>query len=148
MKENIPDLNISHNAVGRLKASAYLPLLSLLGFSAGVANGLLGAAGGILLVVFLPIIIKNSRFSSSLKAMESRDIFASAICVMLPITVISSIVYFLNGTQASIKDVVFLAIPASIGGFIGAILLGKISTGLLKKLFAVLVIISGLRMIM
>ena len=114
--------------------------LALLGLAAGFANGLLGAGGGILIVFGLSPLL-----SSDLNG--SRDVFANALAVMLPISVVSVISYMLKGRFDTDAFGLYV-IPAVIGGFTGAILLDKLKLSLIKKLFAILVIWSGVYLIM
>ena len=108
------------------------------GFLAGITNGLLGAGGGIIIVFILSILIKDEA--------TPRDIFANALCIMLPLSLVSYIIYALNGS-INFGGALPFFIPAIAGGTIGGILLSKINTELLKKLFAALVAISGILMI-
>ncbi|MBR2388603.1 MAG: TSUP family transporter [Clostridia bacterium] len=108
-------------------------LLALGGILAGFVNGLLGAGGGIIIVFVLSKLIKEG---------DSRDIFANALCVMLPLSIVSCTVYVLNGSTSFGGFSIFI-IPAILGGLLGGFLLCKINTFFLKKLFAALVAISG-----
>ena len=80
--------------------------------------------------------------------MENKDWYATAISVMLPATAVSTAVYFLNGGIADTHTLLLLSLPAAAGGAVGALLLGRIDGKWLKRLFSVLVIISGVRMIL
>ena len=108
------------------------------GVVSGFINGLLGAGGGIIIVFLLSRLLKEHS--------DHRDVFANALCVMLPVSVVSCVVYVTRGT-VSFDAFPPLVIPAISGGIIGGILLCKINTGALKKLFAVLVVISGMILI-
>lgn len=120
----------------------------LTGFGAGLLNGLLGAAGGILLVTLLPYLPVPSLSSILLPPSgDDRDIFATALCVMLPVTAVSAWLYYVGGMSTSLTTVAIIALPAAAGGLLGAFLLGKIPRALLRKIFAVLVVVSGFRML-
>ncbi|MBQ9086761.1 MAG: TSUP family transporter [Clostridia bacterium] len=116
------------------------PLLriAVMGVLAGVANGLLGAGGGILVVFGL---------SGLMKQYEPRDLYASALCVMLPVSVISCIRYAAEG-NLSVDGFGIYALPAIAGGILGGILLGRLGGSVLKKLFGSLVIYSGILLIL
>lgn len=129
---------------------AFPPLLSsllCLGGSAGFINGLLGAGGGIILILLLPRLTKKQDIPAT-RGMENKDWYATAISVMLPATAVSTAVYFLNGGIADTHTLLLLSLPAAAGGAVGALLLGRIDGKWLKRLFSVLVIISGVRMIL
>ena len=124
-----------------------LPLLTALaGFGAGLLNGLLGAAGGILLVGLLPRLAAPASGPSEGRP-EQRDILATALAVMLPVSAVSGIFYWLGGIRPSPVLLISLVLPAAAGGLLGAKLLTRISNHLLKRIFAAVVVIAGLRML-
>ena len=104
----------------------------IMGALAGVANGLLGAGGGILVVFGL---------SGLMKEYEARDLYASALCVMLPVSVVSCIRYA-SGGNLSTEGFDVYVLPAILGGLLGGLLLGRLKGAFLKKLFGGLVIYS------
>ncbi len=117
-----------------------LLIFILICLAAGFLNGLLGAGGGILLVW---------AFSSCMKdptADGVRNVFAATLSAVIPITALSACLY---GTvsAADMSEMAPLILPAMAGGVIGALLLGKIPTAVLKKIFAVLVLYSGISMV-
>ena len=126
-------------------------LLALTGMGAGLLNGLLGAAGGILLVAVLPHLTPPVRLYPPTVQLglyhERRDILATALTVMLPVSGVSGIFYWLNGIRPSPTLLLLLILPAAAGGLLGAKLLGRLPDRVLKKLFAALVVISGIRML-
>lgn len=115
-------------------------LLSLAGTAAGLANGLLGAGGGIIVTYALARLLREQNASA-------RDVFANVVAAMLPMTTVSAVVYAIHG-NLDLKDASPFLLPAVIGGVIGALLLGRINTHWLKKFFAALVLFSGMRMIL
>ena len=109
------------------------------GLLAGFANGLLGAGGGIIAVFAFAHFLKG-------KGYERHDIYANALCVMLPISAVSCVRYALAGHLVTEGFGVF-ALPAIVGGVVGAWLLGRLRASFLKKLFSALVILSGVLLI-
>ena len=109
--------------------------LAVGGLLAGFANGLLGAGGGIVAVFALSAVLRG-RFE------DRRDLYANALCVMLPVSAVSCIRYAFAG-HLSTEGCGVYALPAVFGGFLGAILLGKLKGIWLKRLFGALVIWSG-----
>lgn len=108
------------------------------GLSAGIANGLLGAGGGIIIVFVLSKVLND-------KEASGKDIFANALAVMLPTSLVSVIGYAVRGNM-SFFGVEQYIIPAIIGGFAGAVLLDRIDISWVKKLFALLIVYSGIAM--
>ncbi len=113
--------------------------LLLAGLAAGVVNGLLGAGGGIITVFALTKIYKD-------KMSEKNDVFAHALCVMLPLSLLSCTLYLIRGSFSAEGFGVFV-LPAVLGGAIGGFLLDKLRATVLRRLFATLVIISGILLI-
>ena len=113
-----------------------LPPLLLLGFFAGVLNGLLGAGGGILIVIGLRALLGK-------KISDSRRIYATAIAVMLPISVVSAWQY-LKGGHISTPSIGIFLFPAILGGGLGALLLRRLKPLLLARIFAAVVLVSGI----
>ncbi len=111
-----------------------LPYL-LLGSVAGFVNGLLGTGGGILLL-FGSYLLNRGRKT------DTRDLFASTALVTLILSAVSAVIYFLKGSVETASLPSYL-IPALFGGALGAILLDRLPTRFLEKLFAVLVIVAG-----
>lgn len=113
----------------------------LICFAAGFTNGLLGAGGGILLVWAFATCIDDPAGDAV------RDTFAATLAAVIPITALSA---FLYGTESlpDMADLSVLFLPAMVGGVFGALLLGKIPATLLKKIFAVLVLYSGISMVL
>lgn len=124
-------------------------LLALAGVGAGLLNGLLGAAGGILLVAVLPRLVSSepSDSSLSLPPLERRDTLATVTAVMLPVSGVSWLFYGLGGILPPDGMLPLMILPAVFGGIVGAKLLGKMSDNVLRKLFAALVVVSGARML-
>lgn len=131
--------------------------LALLGVGAGFCNGLLGAAGGVLLVLLLPRLTLPDyaavRVGDTLTArpfkghLSRRDLLAISMAVMMPVSGASGIIYWFSGIRPDLETVALLVIPSVVGGLIGARLLGRLPEQLLRRLFALLMVISGARMI-
>ena len=120
-------------------ARTRVPLLLLFGLSAGFVNGLLGAGGGILIVYALGYALGE-------QGTDARDLYANALCIMLPISALSCVRYAISG-YLSLDGFSHYVLPALLGGLAGGILLGRLKTHALKKLFGALVIYSGLVLI-
>lgn len=138
----------------RQHATAIIPLFlwGLVGFGAGLINGLLGAAGGILLVAALPHLPAPTRLSSGIDPfaaghLDQRDLFATALAVMLPISAVSAFNYWRSGIRPDLRFTLFLLLPVAVGGFVGGLLLERTSQTLLRRLFAAVILVSGVRML-
>ena len=116
-----------------------LLLILLGGLLAGFINGLLGSGGGIIIVFLFSLITKDKS--------DAHDVFANTLCVTLPISIVSCAVYLLNGSL-DIKGFSPFILPAVSGGLMGGFLLDKINTVLLKRIFALLIMISGILLVL
>ena len=126
-----------------LESKEKLLKLILLGTAAGFINGLLGAGGGILLVWVFSSLTPNDSPD------RVRDTFAATLAAILPITALSAMLYCLGETNTPpIAELSPLILPAIAGGTIGALLLHRINTTFLKKIFAWLVLYSGISMVL
>lgn len=112
-----------------------LPVL-LLGSLAGFLNGFLGAGGGIPLVLGLTLLFGK-------KAVNGRRFFTTALAVMLPLSLFSVFRYCASAALPTTFWQGMLC-PALAGGAVGAWLLGRLSTGLLNRIFATVMVLSGI----
>ena len=110
------------------------------GILSGFVNGLLGAGGGIIVTHFLSKVLAEQEKSNG-------GVFANAIATMLPISIFSFAIYLAKGYFSFDTDLLQLLPPSILGGILGAFLLSKVSSKLLKFAFSLLVIISGITMI-
>lgn len=112
-----------------------LPLLGI-GLLAGFLNGLLGAGGGIAVVMGLRMLFRK-------KPVNAHSFYASAIAVMLPLSALSVWQYERGGHLPS-ASLWGLILPAVLGGALGAFLLPRIKPHVLNRIFATAVLISGI----
>ena len=115
-----------------------LPLFAI-GLCAGFLNGLLGAGGGIVLVFGLRKLLKG-------RLKDPRSIYPTAIAVMLPLSLLSEWQYARAGSL-DLSGFGWLIPPAVAGGALGALLLRRLSVKALSRLFAAVVLISGLMLV-
>ena len=110
---------------------------SIFGLISGVINGTLGVGGGTFLIPALTYISKIKQHTAH----------GTTIAVILPTAIASTIIYGIN-QQIDFQITWRIILSGGIGGFIGAKLMNKLSPPLLKKLFAIFIIITGLRLIL
>ena len=107
---------------------------ALCGAVAGTANGLFGAGGGLLL---LPLLRR-------LDLAEDRELFASSLAIMLPVSGVSLAVSLLRGATLS-----WQALPCCLGGVLGGILAGlwfrKAPLRVLHLILGLLILWGGVR---
>lgn len=114
----------------------------LLGVSAvsGFCNALIGAGGGILLSFALAWLARDD-------FPDRRDVYVNSQAAMIPGCAVSCLIYAAQGSLDTTGFSIY-AIPAALGGIIGSLLLSKIKNVWIAKIFAILVIWSGARMMM
>ncbi|MEF2920120.1 MAG: sulfite exporter TauE/SafE family protein [Acutalibacteraceae bacterium] len=106
----------------------------LFGGITGMLNGLLGAGGG---MVAVPVLRKQ---------MEIKESHATSIAIILPMSIASGISYILKGSVEISEALVY--IPGGlIGAFVGIMLMKKIKPVVIKKIFAVVMLWAGFRMV-
>ena len=108
----------------------------LIGFFAGVINGLFASGGGMILVPAFIYILK-------MKEVEARA--TSVICI-LPMVVTSGIFYYKNN-YIDWKIGLLCAVGGIAGGIVGAKLLNKVSDKYLKIAFTIFLIYASYKMI-
>ena len=115
-------------------------LLALAGIAAGFVNGLLGAGGGVIIIRSAAHILPYGSKTSP------RDVYASALAVMLPVSAISAISYARLGVWDGEGAARFI-LPALVGGTAGAMLLDRLHTQLLRLIFSAVAAYSGIMML-
>ena len=104
------------------------------GILIGIVNVVLGAGGGMLTV---PLYKKMG--------MEQKDAQINAVATILPITIISAIIYLING-NVKISDTYIYLIPGLLGSALGTFVIKKTSNKLLTFFFGIFMIWAGLRL--
>lgn len=111
-------------------------LLMLCGIVVGFVNGFLGAGGGIIVVPVLGSILNLS----------VKERHATAIFVILPLCIISGIVYLIIGNFDWFVTL-FVFIGSLVGSLIGATLLSKLKGEVISFLFSIVIIGAGILMV-
>ena len=98
------------------KEKKNIALKAVFALIVGFINGFFGGGGGLVCVPTLEKIYK----------LETKKAHATAIAIMFPLSVLSSVIYIINN---SINFAVISSVTAGvlIGGFLGAIFLKKLS---------------------
>lgn len=104
----------------------------LTGAAAGAVNGLFGAGGGMLL---LPLLHR-------LTDLREHEAFACSVCTMLPLSVVSLVVYWLRG-----GEFLTAALPYLAGGAAG-VLPRCLSAVWLHRALGALIVWGGLRLLL
>lgn len=108
----------------------------LSGAAAGLINGIFGAGGGMVLV---PLLIRFGR-------LEDKKAFSSAICIILPMCLVSLYVYWTRQIFPFCEALPYL-LGGLIGGTLGGILFRKTSVQFLHKIFGLIILWGGIRLL-
>ncbi|WP_094607498.1 hypothetical protein SPSIL_024240 [Sporomusa silvacetica DSM 10669] len=107
------------------------------GFVVGVLSGLLGVGGGIFLV---PIMVTYFNITQHIAQ-------ATSMAIVIPTALISSIIYGFHG-NTDVNLALNLIVGSILGASIGARIMKRIPPIRLKQLFAMLLIVVGIRMVL
>lgn len=106
----------------------------LAGLCIGAVNVTLGAGGGMLTV---PLYKKMG--------MSQKQSQINAVATILPITIISAVIYLINGSVA-VSDTYIYLIPGLAGSILGTFVIKKTSNKILTVVFALFMIWAGVRL--
>lgn len=107
------------------------------GFIAGILSGLLGVGGGIVLV---PIMV-------ACLGLTQHIAHATSLAVIVPTALVGSVVYGFHGNNDFMLALT-LAIGSVFGASLGAGWMPRIPAAQLKRLFGLLLLIVGIRMVL
>lgn len=112
-------------------------LLVIIGLAAGILSGLIGVGGGIIIV---PALVYILAFSQKQAQGTSLGI------LLLPVGILAVIQYYKQG-YVDIKVVLIVSAAFIIGGFLGSKIALHISESVLKKIFAIVLILIAFKML-
>lgn len=107
----------------------------LTGLFIGISNAVFGSGGGMIAVPYL-----------NKKGLTQNEAQATAITVILPLTVISCTVYYFRGNFDIVSALKYIPF-GFVGAIIGSFVLKKAPSGILRKAFSLFMIWAGLRLI-
>ncbi len=111
-------------------------LLALFGiFVSGVLSGLLGVGGGLLMVPILVMILGK----------DMHVAVATSLAIIVPTAIAGVLVHSAAG-RVDVRLFLICACFAVAGGILGSWLVGSVSAAVLRRLFAVVMLIVAVRM--
>ena len=114
----------------------YLLICICTGAISGAVNGIFGGGGGMIVVPML----------SKLLGYKEKEAHATAILIILPLSIASGLLYFVFGNFDFLAGLPVL-IGVLIGGVVGAILLSKLSSKWIVLIFSIIMAIAGGKML-
>lgn len=112
-------------------------ILIIIGLLAGMLSGLVGVGGGIIIVPGLVYFLAYSQKTAQ---------GTSLGVLMLPVVAIAAFYYYKSGNM-NVKAVPIIALGFIVGGFLGSRFALSLPDAVIKKIFAVVLILIALKMI-
>ncbi len=113
-------------------------LFVLLGLVCGVFSAMFGVGSGIILV---PALVLLAQF-------PQKTAQGVCLCVMVPMALVGAWRYIANpAITVDLRAAAWLALGGVVGALVGAYIAGRVPGGVLRKLFAVVMIIAAVRML-
>lgn len=109
----------------------------VLSVMSGWLNGFLGGGGGVLTVTLLLTVYQ----------LQQKQSQATAMAIILPVTAVSALVYILKN-QIPWQTLGFVSLGVAIGGVVGALLLNKLKGNVVKLIFALFLLLGGIKMLL
>lgn len=123
----------------QIKMSVQIVLiLMLIGIIAGVLSGLVGVGGGVVMVPLLILLLGFSQHQAQ---------GTSLAVLVVPVTAIAVFNYYKEG-YINWKHAAIIAVFFVVGGYFGSKLAINLDQKMLKKIFAVILLILGGRMLL
>lgn len=117
------------------RTTRYLKYI-LIGIAAGVANGLFGSGGGTIAVPAMVFLLDA----------DEHKAHATALLIILPLTLVSAY-FYLSHNYVDWNITGKAMVGGVVGGAIGAFLLNKCPSKILRKIFGIFMILAAIRMI-
>ncbi len=117
------------------RTARYLKYI-LIGIAAGVANGLFGSGGGTIAVPAMVFLLDA----------DEHKAHATALLIILPLTLVSAY-FYLSHNYVDWNITWKAMVGGVVGGAIGAFLLNKCPSNILRKIFGIFMILAAIRMI-
>lgn len=111
--------------------------LVIIGLLAGVLSGFMGVGGG---VVMIPLMMLFLGFDQH----EAQGMSLAVLAV--PVTFIAAYTYHSSGHPINWKFALVIAIFFVVGGYLGSKVAVSINQNMLKKIFAVVLVIAAIKM--
>ena len=111
--------------------------LIVIGLLAGILSGFMGVGGG---VVMIPLMILLLGFNQH----EAQGMSLAVLAV--PVTFIAAYTYHASGHPINWKFAIIIAVFFVVGGYLGSKIAVSINQNLLKKIFAVILVIAAVKM--
>ena len=114
-----------------------IAILLIIGLAAGFMSSMVGIGGGLVIVPALVLL-----YGMDQKLAQGTSLFIIA----LPVTAAGAFVYYRTG-QADWQVSLIIAITFLIGGYFGGLLATSLDTNMVRKIFAVFLLLISIKML-
>jgi uncharacterized protein len=114
-----------------------LLILIIIGLTAGFLGGMVGLGGGIILIPALIMFL----------AMDQRMAQGTSIAIMLPPIGLFAVYNYYKAGYVNIKYALVISVVFMVGGYLGSKLALNIPVSVLKKIFALLLVLVAAKMV-
>jgi uncharacterized membrane protein YfcA len=111
--------------------------LFIIGAAAGVASGLFGIGGGVIIV---PLLIYWAGFSQ-------HKATGTSLAVLLPPVGLAAVFEYYRHGNVDIKAAAIIAAALFVGGFLGAVIANRMSGPYLRLTFGIFIVVMGVYLI-
>lgn len=122
--------------MSKLHPALLLQVLGV-GFAAGLLSGFFGVGGGIILVPLILLVLKADQHTAHATSLAA--IFLIAV---------SGVVGYATAGEVDLTAGIFMGIGGLVGGTLGARMMHRMSVPVLQGVFAVVLIVAGVRMVL
>jgi hypothetical protein len=130
-----------HNNNNKPMTAQLMMIVMIIGLFAGILSGLIGVGGGIVLVPALVYFLHYNQHQAQ---------GTSLGVLSFPVVLLAFLTYYTKMKNSpepiDFKVIGLLAVGFVVGGFLGSTMAIRIDQGILKKIFAVILFYTGIKM--
>ena len=134
--------SLDQNTIQQKMTAQIILTVIIIGIAAGMLSGLVGVGGGIIMVPALVFFLHYNQHQAQ---------GTSLGVLTLPVVIIASLYYYYQckkmGTPMDLKVIGLLAVGFVVGAYFGSKLAISLPTGTLKKIFAIILFYTGIKML-
>jgi uncharacterized membrane protein YfcA len=134
--------SLDQNTIQQKMTAQIILTVIIIGIAAGMLSGLVGVGGGIIMVPALVFFLNYNQHQAQ---------GTSLGVLTLPVVIIASLYYYHQckkmGSPMDLKVIGVLAVGFVVGAYFGSKLAISLPTGTLKKIFAIVLFYTGVKML-
>lgn len=113
-------------------------LLALIGLAAGIFGGMIGLGGGVIMIPAMIYFLSMNQLSAQ----------GTSLAIMLPPVGMFAVMNYYKAGQINLKYAIIIAIAFTIGGYFGSGIALHIPVSIVKKIFAISLIMIAIQMLL